>query len=51
MHGKFTTQWVGTFYKLMGQPEHGPECFTKRMGNAALSIDSLRWFKRASTII
>ena len=24
MHGKFTTQWVGTFYKVMGQPEHGP---------------------------
>lgn len=47
MPGKFTTQWVGAFYKVMGQCEHGSDRFTKRMGNIGLAIDSLRMFKRA----
>lgn len=41
----------GAFYKVMGQSEHGSDYFTKRMGNIGLAIDSLRLFKRASTVI
>ena len=51
MGGKFTTQRVGAFYRVMGQPEYELECFTKRMGNIGLAIDLLRLFKRASTVI